>query len=109
MGEALPSSNHALLKFPKFLFILLYLVYFCPPPKRTLPPPPFKIYLPYLGMYSSCGPGKKNSPSVLSGMGKRTKEGCCDCGSKVGTVHSGRDRKQIRDQVGLRGLKPLPP
>jgi len=32
---------------------------------------------------------KKNSPSVLFCIGKRTKEGC-DWGSEVGTVHSGR-------------------
>jgi len=31
---------------------------------------------------------KKNSPSVLSCIGKKTREGC-DRGSKVGTVHSG--------------------
>jgi len=31
---------------------------------------------------------KKNSP-VLSCIGKRTKQGC-DCGSEVGTVHSGQ-------------------
>jgi len=31
---------------------------------------------------------KKNSPSVLSCIGKRTREGC-DRGSEVGTVHSG--------------------
>jgi len=30
----------------------------------------------------------KNSPSVLSCIGKRTKEDC-DCGSAVGTVPSG--------------------
>jgi len=30
----------------------------------------------------------KNSPSVLSCIGKRIREGC-DRGSKVGTVHSG--------------------
>jgi len=29
-----------------------------------------------------------NSPSVLSCIGKRTRE-CCDRGSEVGTVHSG--------------------
>jgi len=34
---------------------------------------------------------KKNS-SVLSNVGKRTREGC-DRGSEVGTVHSGRDRE----------------
>jgi len=33
---------------------------------------------------------KKNSLSVLSCIGKRTREGC-DRGSEVGTVHSGRD------------------
>jgi len=33
---------------------------------------------------------KKNSPSVLSCIDKRTKEGC-DRGSEVGTVHSGKD------------------
>jgi len=33
---------------------------------------------------------KKNSPSVLSCIGKRTREGC-DHGSEVGTVHSVRD------------------
>jgi len=32
---------------------------------------------------------KKNSPSVLSCTGKRTREGC-DRGSEVGTVHSVR-------------------
>jgi len=32
---------------------------------------------------------KKNSPSVLSCIGQKTKEGC-DCGNEVGTVHSGR-------------------
>jgi len=35
---------------------------------------------------------KKNCSSVLSYIGKRTKEGC-DCGSEVGTVHSGRGDK----------------
>jgi len=30
----------------------------------------------------------KNSPTVLSCIGKRTREGC-DHGSEVGTVHSG--------------------
>jgi len=35
---------------------------------------------------------KKNSPSILSCIGKRTKEDC-DRDSEVGTVHSGRDRK----------------
>jgi len=30
----------------------------------------------------------KNSPSVLSCIGKRTRE-CCDRGSEVGTIHSG--------------------
>jgi len=30
----------------------------------------------------------KNSPSVLSCIGKRARKGC-DCGSEVGTVHSG--------------------
>jgi len=30
----------------------------------------------------------KNSPSVLSCIGKKAREGC-DRGSKVGTVHSG--------------------
>jgi len=33
---------------------------------------------------------KKNSPSVLSCIGKRTRKGC-DRGSEVWTVHSGRD------------------
>jgi len=33
---------------------------------------------------------KKNSPSVSSYRGKRTREGC-DRGRKVGTVHSGRN------------------
>jgi len=33
---------------------------------------------------------KKNSPSVLSRIGKRTREGC-DRGSEVETVHGGRD------------------
>jgi len=33
---------------------------------------------------------KKNIPSVLSCIGKRTRE-CCDRGSEVETVHSGRD------------------
>jgi len=37
-----------------------------------------------------CRRCKKNSPSVLSCIGKKTKEGC-DCISEVGTVHSGRD------------------
>jgi len=32
----------------------------------------------------------KNSPSVISCIGKRTKEGC-DRGSEVGIVHSGQD------------------
>jgi len=36
---------------------------------------------------------KKNSPSVLSCIDKRTKEGC-DRGGEVGTVHSRRDRKR---------------
>jgi len=35
---------------------------------------------------------KKNSPSILSSKGKRTKEDC-DRSSVVGTVHSGRDRE----------------
>jgi len=35
---------------------------------------------------------KKNSPSVLSCIGKRTREGC-DCGSEVDTVRNGRDRE----------------
>jgi len=35
---------------------------------------------------------KKNFPSVLSCIGKRTREGY-DRGSEVGTVHSGRDRE----------------
>jgi len=34
----------------------------------------------------------KNSPSVLSCIGKRTREGC-DRDSEVGTVHSGRNGK----------------
>jgi len=33
----------------------------------------------------------KNSPSVLSCIGKKTREGC-NRGSEVGTVHSGRDQ-----------------
>jgi len=33
-----------------------------------------------------------NSPSVLSFIGKRTREGC-DRGSEVGTVHNGQDGK----------------
>jgi len=44
---------------------------------------------------------KKNSPSVLSSIGKRTGEGC-DHGSKVGTVHSGQNRE---GPVSLRKLK----
>jgi len=36
--------------------------------------------------------GKKNYSSVLSCIGKKTKEGC-DRGSGVGTVHSRRDGK----------------
>jgi len=35
---------------------------------------------------------KKISPSALSCIGKRTREGC-DRGNEVGTVHSGRDGK----------------
>jgi len=35
-----------------------------------------------------CRRYKKNSPSILSCIGKRTKEGC-DHGSEVGIVHSG--------------------
>jgi len=34
----------------------------------------------------------KNSPSVLSCIGKRTREGC-DRGSEVGTIHSGYDKE----------------
>jgi len=41
------------------------------------------------GIHRRC---KKNSPSVLSGLDKRTREGC-DRGSEVGTVHIGRDGK----------------
>jgi len=41
------------------------------------------------GVRSYC---KKNSPSVLSCIGKWTREGC-DCGSEVGTVHSERGGK----------------
>jgi len=37
-------------------------------------------------------PCKESSPSVLSCIGKRTKEGC-DYGSEVGTVQNGRDEK----------------
>jgi len=33
---------------------------------------------------------KKNPPSILSCLDKRTRKGC-DRGSEVGTVHSGRD------------------
>jgi len=44
----------------------------------------------------------KNSPSVLSCIGKRTKEGC-DRGSEVGTVHSVRIRWE--GTVSLRKLK----
>jgi len=39
------------------------------------------------GLHRRC---KKNSPSVLSCIGKKTREGC-DCGSEVWTVHSGWD------------------
>jgi len=39
-----------------------------------------------------CRSCKKNSLSVLSCIGKRTRKGC-DRGSKVGTVHSRRDGK----------------
>jgi len=35
---------------------------------------------------------KKNSPSVLSCIGKRTKEGCA-LGIEVGTIHNGRGRQ----------------
>jgi len=35
---------------------------------------------------------KKNSPSILSCIVKRTKEGC-DCSSKIGSGDSGRGRK----------------
>jgi len=35
---------------------------------------------------------KKNSLSIFSFIGKRTREGC-DHGSKVGAVHSGRDEE----------------
>jgi len=35
----------------------------------------------------------KNSPFVLSCIGKKTRE-VCDRGSEVGTVHSGRDGKE---------------
>jgi len=41
------------------------------------------------GVHRRC---KKNS-SVLSCIGKRTREGC-DCGSIVGTVHNGQDRER---------------
>jgi len=37
-----------------------------------------------------CRRCKKNHPSVLSYIGKRTREDC-DRGSEVGTVHNGRD------------------
>jgi len=37
---------------------------------------------------------KKNSPSVLSCISKRTKE-ACDRDSEAGTVHSGRDGKGL--------------
>jgi len=43
---------------------------------------------------------KKNYPSVLSCIGKRTKE-VCDRGSEVGTVYSGRDTE---GPVPLRNL-----
>jgi len=38
---------------------------------------------------------KKNSPSILSCLEKRTKEGC-DRGSKVGTVHGGKGPAPLR-------------
>jgi len=37
---------------------------------------------------------KKNTPSVLTCIGRRTREGC-DRGSEVETVHSGRDGKDL--------------
>jgi len=37
-------------------------------------------------------PCKKNFPSVLSCIRKRTREGC-DHGSEIGTVYSGRNNK----------------
>jgi len=44
---------------------------------------------------------KKNSPSALSCIDKRTREGC-DRGSAVGTAHIGRDEEgQYFTQVGL--------
>jgi len=48
-----------------------------------------------------CTRCKKNSPSVLSNIGKMIREGC-DRGSEFGTVHSGRDGKRV-------SLRPGPP
>jgi len=48
---------------------------------------------------------KKNSPSVLSCVGKRTRKGC-NRGSEVGTVHRGGEKRvplRKRKQCGRRG------
>jgi len=51
---------------------------------------------------------KKNSPSVLSCIGKRTREGC-DRGSEIVIVHIGRDEegpvppRKPKDLAELRG------
>jgi len=46
------------LKFSELLFILLYLVYFCP--QTYVCPLSFKIFLPHHGMFSTCGAAPTN-------------------------------------------------